>query len=46
MNLEKWNARKGDVNERNAIECQSIGKRYPHFVLQDVNLTVGEGTVM
>lgn len=29
-----------------AIECKNIGKRYPHFALRHVDLSVEQGTVM
>ncbi len=30
----------------NAIDCRNVTKRYPHFSLTDLNLTVPTGTVM
>ena len=29
-----------------AVECRNLGKRYPHFALRHVDLTVEQGTVM
>lgn len=29
-----------------AVECTNLGKRYPHFALRHVDLTVEQGTVM
>ncbi|MEM7017553.1 MAG: ATP-binding cassette domain-containing protein [Pseudomonadota bacterium] len=29
-----------------AIQCENVSKRYPHFHLNSINLTVPEGSVM
>lgn len=33
-------------NSQNAIECQGVGKHYPYFRLNDIDLAVPTGTVM
>ena len=33
-------------SSQNAIECKSVGKQYPHFRLNDIDLTVPTGSVM